>query len=407
MKNKNKYPVCHLFYEEFPRDPRVRRYVNALNEQDIKCIVICSKKKGDAFFENRNGNLIYRIPVSKKRSSFFLTFLEYFLFAGVSSLLLLYLFIRYRYRIIHVHTLPDFLIFSALTEKLLGVKTILDLHELFPELYMVRTGKGPHSTGARLLKIIEKLSVKMANRVVTIHNNAKNIFIARNKGLENKISVIMNGVDPEEFTDTKRTETDDFIIIYNGTINRIMNLEIIPDALNILKNSMPGQDFIKIKFRLYGDGPAVGEILESAKSFGLNNCVEYCGFLQPEKMNKEILKSSVLVLPPLKNLYSDLFYTIKLVEMVYLRIPVIATRLNTYELYYGEDSLFYFDSGNTRQLSEKIREVFYNKTLIAQKTENAFNNYMKVSWDKMKLIYIKIIFDLLNRKFSLQQQHFD
>ena len=69
--DKKRYRVCHLLYEEYPRDPRVRRYVNALNESGIYCIIICSKKKNDPYLEELNGNLIYRIPVSKKRGSFF------------------------------------------------------------------------------------------------------------------------------------------------------------------------------------------------------------------------------------------------------------------------------------------------------------------------------------------------
>src|SRR4030095_714805 len=177
MADKKKYPLCHLVYEEFPRDPRVRRYVNALNEAGISCIVICSKRKGDQFFENWNGNLVYRIPIAKKRSSFILTFFEYSFFTWISSFLLVYLGIKHRFKIIHVHTLPDFLIFAALLNKLFGTKLILDLHEIFPELYMARTGTEKNSFNVRLLKLSESLSIKLANVVLTIHDNAKDIFL--------------------------------------------------------------------------------------------------------------------------------------------------------------------------------------------------------------------------------------
>src|SRR5205085_4770623 len=122
--------------EEFPRDPRIRRYVNALNEQGIYCIIICSKKKNDSYIEEWNGNRIYRLPISKKRGSFFITLVEYILFTVLSTYLLICLGIKYRFKIIHVHTLPDFLIFAAIWNKLFGAKIILDLHEIFPELYM-------------------------------------------------------------------------------------------------------------------------------------------------------------------------------------------------------------------------------------------------------------------------------
>ena len=175
-----------MLYEEFPRDPRVRRYVNALNETGIYSLVICSKKKQDKFFENLNGNLIYRIPVSKKRAGFISTFFEYLIFTAIASYVLLYLQIKYRFKIVHTHTLPDFLIFAAFWNKIFGAKLILDLHEIFPELFMARTGAAAESFKVKLIKLSERLSIKLASVLITIHEPAKEIFISRNKNIESK-----------------------------------------------------------------------------------------------------------------------------------------------------------------------------------------------------------------------------
>jgi len=396
LTKPNKYHVCHLFYEEFPRDPRVRRYVNALNESGIFCIIICSKKKKDKIFENWNGNRVYRIPVAKLRQGFFLTFLEYLIFIFLSSFLISYLGIKYRFKIIQVHTLPDSLIFAAALNKLLGAKLILDLHEIFPELFIARKPKLKNSIWVKILMLNEKISIKFADVLITIHDNAKEIFTGRNKGIEYKIHVILNGVDRSEFSESSLKPTDKFVIIYNGTINKILNLTIVVETLAKLKNKMADKDFDKIVFRLYGDGPAVDEILALAEKLGVRDKVEYLGFLPPQEMRRVVLNSNVLILPPLKNIYSDLFYTIKLVEMVYLKIPVIATRLNTYKYYYREESLFYFDSGNIGQLVENVIKVFYDKNLVSLKVENAFKDYQKVRWEIMKERYLAVINNLLN-----------
>lgn len=395
MNNKKTYSVCHLLYEEFPRDPRVRRYVNMLNEQNIFCIIICSKKKNDSYFEEWNGNLIYRIPVSKKRGSFFITLLEYLLFTNFSCYLLICLGIKYRFKIIHVHTLPDFLIFAAIWNKIFGAKTILDLHEIFPELYMARTGAPAESFKVKLLKFAEKLSIKLANMVITIHEPAKEIFISRNKGIENKIDVVMNTIDSVEFKPASNENSNEFTIIYNGTIVKLLNLGMIIEAVAGLKDKMPAEDYNKIIFKLYGDGPVINDLLSLASQKGIKDKVKYLGFLPSDKMRVEALKASVLILPPLKNIYSDLFYTIKLIETIGMGIPVIATRLNTYKSYYREESLFYFDSGNLEQLEEKIMEVFYNKELVRQKTLNAAEDYNKIGRPVMKDRYLKIINSLL------------
>jgi len=115
------------------------------------------------------------------------------------------------------------------------------------------------------------------------------------------------------------------------------------------------------------------------------------GYLQPADMRREVLKTSVLILPPVKNIYSDLFYTIKLIETIYLKIPVIATRLNTYGRYYSEEALYYFDSGDTRGLADRIKEVYYDKALARRKTETARAEYDKLGWDIMRKRYVEIV----------------
>ncbi|HEY3251860.1 MAG TPA: glycosyltransferase [Ignavibacteria bacterium] len=408
MKTKKKYTVCHLLYEEFPRDPRVRRYVNALNSEGIYCVIICSKKPYEKYFEEWNANRIYRIPISKKRASFFVTLIEYLAFMEISGTLLFYLGIKHRFKIIHIHTLPDFLVFAAFWNKIFGSKIILDLHEIFPELYMVRTGAVENSFKVKLLKLAERLSIKFANLVITIHDNAREIFVRRlaDKNIEKKIHVVMNSVDPAEFNppvipvqagpaERGAILSTEFTITYNGTVVKLLNLTMIVDALASLKNKIPAEDFGKIIFKIYGDGPALNDILLHAKKLNVENKVKYLGYIEPREMRKEVLKTSVLILPPLKNIYSDLFYTIKLIEAIYLKIPVIATRLNTYKRYYSEDSLFYFDSGDVNQLTSRIKEVFYNKELVKRKTESAFADYEKVGWNVMRGRYMEIIQDML------------
>lgn len=388
--------VCHLLYEEFPRDPRVRRYVNALNETGIYCIIVCSKKPDEKYIEEWNNNLVYRIPVSKKRQNFIITFLEYSLFTFFASFLLLCLGIKYRFKIIQVHTLPDFLIFAGLWNKIFGCKLVLDLHELFPEIFIARKPRLQNSFWVKILKLSEILSIKIANKVITIHDNAKDIFISRNPGLENKITVIMNGVDESEIIKKERKLSEKFIILYNGSIVKLLNLQLVLKSLALLKEKMPPEDFDKIIFTLYGDGPGLKDLTEEANALCLPDKIFYGGYVQPDKIYDEILKANVCVLPPLKNIYSDLFYTVKMVEMIFLKVPVIATRLKTYLQYYSEDSLFYFESNNIEELADRIKEVFYNKELVQKKVESAFLDYQKVNWNIMKKRYIDLINDTFN-----------
>jgi glycosyltransferase involved in cell wall biosynthesis len=86
-----------------------------------------------------------------------------------------------------------------------------------------------------------------------------------------------------------------------------------------------------------------------------------------------------------------LYYSLKLTEMIYFKIPVIATRLETYCRYYPENCLIYFDSENVEELADKIIFVYKNRSDLSSFTENAYNEYQKINWEIMKERYINII----------------
>ncbi len=87
--------------------------------------------------------------------------------------------LKRRYDLVHVHNMPDVLVFSALVPKLLGAKVILDLHDPMPELMMTIFGLRENSRSVRLLKILEKWSLGCADAVLTVNEACKKIFSAR------------------------------------------------------------------------------------------------------------------------------------------------------------------------------------------------------------------------------------
>ena len=49
------------------------------------------------------------------------------------------------YHVIHVHSVPDFLVFAAIVPKLLGARVILDIHDIMPEFYASKFRAGTKS----------------------------------------------------------------------------------------------------------------------------------------------------------------------------------------------------------------------------------------------------------------------
>src|SRR5437667_9145197 len=78
--------------------------------------------------------------------------------------------LRRRYAIVQIHTPPDFLVAAALIPKLLGARAILDIHDLAPDMFEMRFGRGRLSRllSKALLKV-EKAAVRISDEVITVH----------------------------------------------------------------------------------------------------------------------------------------------------------------------------------------------------------------------------------------------
>ena len=82
------------------------------------------------------GVRVFRLqPRTKTEKSKYTFFAKMLLFLLRTSWFLTREQLRGGYDLIHVHSLPDFEVFSAAIPKLFGAKIVLDIHDIVPEFY--------------------------------------------------------------------------------------------------------------------------------------------------------------------------------------------------------------------------------------------------------------------------------
>src|SRR5262245_53291657 len=124
-----------LLYSYYPSAVRPRRAAVAMIRAGIHVEVICLRHgPEDRPTENVNGVRIRRITIQHQRSGKAAYILRYGAFILACFLILCGCPLRRRYPILHVHNMPDVLVFSSLLATLLGARVILDLHDPMPEL---------------------------------------------------------------------------------------------------------------------------------------------------------------------------------------------------------------------------------------------------------------------------------
>src|SRR5215831_677383 len=124
-----------ITFDWYPYEPRALRLTRAAADAGYAVDVICTRKFREKFHEWDGNTHIYRLPLKRSgNSSWASKVLFWCLFVVCAGFTAMWLHLRHHYKIVHVHNMPDFLVFSALVPKLLGAKVILDIQDVTPEL---------------------------------------------------------------------------------------------------------------------------------------------------------------------------------------------------------------------------------------------------------------------------------
>src|SRR4029077_18101525 len=145
-----------------------------------------------------NGVNVFRVPMKRHRGGKTRYIGQYSTFILRSFFHLAYRSAIRKYDFVHVHNMPDVLVFSALVPKAFGAKIILDLHDPVPELMQTIFELPEKSFSVRLLKRLEKWSIGFADFVLTVILACKKIYIARSRPPE-KINVVLTSPEDNLF----------------------------------------------------------------------------------------------------------------------------------------------------------------------------------------------------------------
>ena len=138
-----------------------------------------------------------------------------------------------------------------------------------------------NSTSKKLLYRLQlpfiKFIIKQASKIIVPNEYEKQIFLDRRFGLENseKITIIKNGVNMSSLTSTinfkKKYDLDMPFILFLGRFSRVKGLDILLNAIKIIKNSNLSK---QIKFVIMGvDFGFQQQMFEMIKKLDIKNMV--------------------------------------------------------------------------------------------------------------------------------------
>jgi len=278
----------------------------------------------------------------------------------------------------------------GLIPKILGARIVLNIHDMMPELYMSKFGISEKHPLIRLLAFQEQFSIRLADKVISVHDPHRDVLCRRGAPLE-KITVLPNVPDPRIFRgDTPAsTQTSAFRIVYHGTIARRLGLDLGVRAFAKSAESCPGA-----VFEIFGDGDA-GEALEAQIiASGAEDRIHFSRkMFRVESIAQMIQGASVGLIPNRRDAATDYMLPVKLLEYVHLGIPVIAPRLLAIQYYFSEDQVVYYEPGDVDGLAECIRRLYRDPEERADLAHKSAEFAKKFHWDVLKLELFKVIDD--------------
>lgn len=392
--------VIAVMFSNFPGDPRPRRAAEALQRAGADVEVICLRYSPDEpGRETFNGIRITRIPLKRKRGGKLGYLWQYGAFLLACTWLLAVRSLRRRYALVHVHNMPDFLVFSALVPKLTGARVILDQHDPMPELMITIFGLRPESRQVSLLKTIEKWSLRFANTVITVNEACRRIFSGRSCPAS-RIAVVMNSPDEEIFRyhpaepglpAAERTPEQPFVIMYHGSIVERHGLDLAVDALRRVRKDVPSAEL-----HIYGRStPFLETVLRNVRCSDISSAVHYHGPKTIEEITEAIRRCDVGVIPNRRSIFTWLNTPTRIFEYLSQGRPVIAPRAPGILDYFSEDELILFDLGDARDLADRIRFVYAEPEAACAITRRGQAVYRSRVWSQEKEHFLSVVRDTL------------
>jgi glycosyltransferase involved in cell wall biosynthesis len=248
---------------------------------------------------------------------------EYVYFTSACFLMSIYVAFKHGFDVIHAHNPPDTLFVVGALYKVFGKKFVFDHHDLSAELYASRYKKTTDGFVARVLKLLEKLSVRLADVVIATNESYRAIDIQRNGIEPDKVFVVRNGpnlarvrfINGPHLRGMGRT-----ILGYVGAMNPQDGLDYLLRALSHLAHDLKRNDFYCV---LIGDGDSRATLESQAVELGIGDRVWFTGFIPDEDLLRYLSTADVCLDPNPSSPLNDVSTWIKVMGCMALGKPIV------------------------------------------------------------------------------------
>lgn len=228
-----------------------------------------------------------------------------------------------------------------------------------------------------VFQYLDKIIWKKAKYVIANSEGLRDLaYKTYNK---KKIDVIYNGVDIDKYYPSKKFPQK-FIVVSTSRLIERKGLDYLIKAFKDFSRQKEDSEL-----RFYGDGAQANELKQLTENEKIARKVHFYGDTSREKLQEELRKSSVFVLPSLNEGMSN-----ALLEAMASGLPVIATDVGgTKELVNGDNG-FVIRQKNVKDIQDALEKLYLDNKLRVNMGRRSREKAEKMSWKNMADSYLSL-----------------
>lgn len=397
--------VCAITCDCYPEDPLVRRTAEAAASVGCDYHVICSMKEGQSRYELFNGVHVHRILIRRMNGKpvgriawlpFGTTLVLWSIFALLAFVRVARLHLRLHFDVVHVHNMPDFLVFAAVVPKALGAKVILHVQDVSPELMAVKATGLFRKITVPLAKCQERISTAFADHVLTVGWPFEECLLKRGVPRE-KLSSVLNSADPNIFPAKKRTEPflgegtaeRPIILMYHGLCVSRAGLDTAIRALAKVRAAAP-----YLRLHIMGGGEALPHLKQLALRLGISDHVVFFPPGPIDRVVDFVAQGDIGIIPYRSDGFTDLLLPTKIYEFALMRRPMIASNTVAIRSMFRSTSIVLCEPSSIESFADAIVDLYWHPQKRAQLVASAERDNMKCRWELMAERYRQLLASL-------------
>jgi glycosyltransferase involved in cell wall biosynthesis len=393
--------IAHITYDWYPHDILVRRVCEAAAADGVQVDVFCSRGPGEPAVETRNGVRAHRLPIERKVAPPLpIQLLSWGYFMLVTEVVVTWMQLRHRYDVIHVHNMPDFLVFAALGPKLLGAKVILHVQDVCPELMTVKATGRKRRILRALATAQERISTAFADAVVTVGWPFERLLLQR--GVRpSKLTIIPNSADPALFPEARRcpprttppTAEHPLNLMYHGTLADRNGVDTTIRALALALPEAP-----HLLLRLMGRGEGVPRLKHLAQELGIADRVVFIDPVPSERIVNFVTHGDVGVISYPEDGFMELVLPTKAYEYAWLSKPIIASDTPAIRSMFSPRAVVLCPPSDPAAFAAAIVDLYHHPEKRVRMAERALADYEPYRWEAAGRRYVELLTALTGRQ---------